>query len=490
VKKLLAALALALAILVSVVLVRAALFRPSQVEPVADVEVEVDARAAAGRLARSLTFRTVSPPPPTPHDSAAFRALHDHFAETYPELHGALERETVSGLSLLYTWEGADPQLPPVVLMGHLDVVPVTPGTEDAWTHPPFGGTIAGGYVWGRGAMDDKASVVSILEAVERLVAAGYRPPRTVYLAFGHDEELGGERGAARIAEHLASGGTDEFALVLDEGGALTEGMVPGVDAPTALIGIAEKGYVSLALNAHGDQGHSSAPPPSTSVGILARAIARLQDEPFPMRIDGPTRAMFENLAPEMSFLPRAAFANLWLLEPAVTRVLASRPMGAAFVRTTTAPTILDAGVKDNVLPPVATGVVNFRILPGETVETVRERVVRVIDDDRVDVEIYDAARDPSPVSDTDSPAFRLLDRTLRQVVPGDELVIAPYLVFGGTDATHYADRSRSVYRFLPVRVEAGDLGRVHGTDERISVEGFGMAVGYFYQLLRNLDDL
>lgn len=489
-KKLLGLLALALVTLLAVLLVRTVLFESRQPEAVGDVVVEVDADTAAERLARSLTFRTISPAPPTPHDSAAFRALHGHFAETYPRLHEALERETVSGLSLLYTWEGRDPELPPVVLMGHLDVVPVTPGTEESWTHPPFGGRIAGGYVWGRGAVDDKASVVSILEAVERLVSEGYRPPRTVYLAFGHDEELGGERGAARIAELLASRGVDDYALVLDEGGALTEGMVPGVEEPTALIGIAEKGYVSLVLTARGEQGHSSTPPDNTAVGVLARAVARLEAEPFPMRVDGATREMFAYLGPEMSFAPRLAFANLWLFEPAVTRMLGSSPRTAALVRTTTAPTMLDAGVKDNVLPPTATGVVNFRILPGETVETVRERVGRVIDDERVEVSVYDAARDPSPVSDPASPAFRLLDRTLREVVPGRDLVVAPYLVFGGTDAKHYADRSRNVYRFLPVLVEPGDLGRIHGTDERIDVESFGMAVGYFHRLLRNLDEL
>lgn len=452
----------------------------------------VDADAVAARLAESLTFRTVSLPPPAPPAAEAFQALHAWLETWYPLTHLRLEREIVGGHSLLYTWRGTDPSLPPVVLMGHLDVVPVTPGSEDAWTHPPFAGVVADGWVWGRGAMDDKVTVVSILEAVEGLLADGFRPARTLYLAFGHDEELGGEAGAARIADLLASRRVDDFALVLDEGGAITLGLMPGLDdRPAAIIGIAEKGYLSLRLTVEGRGGHSSTPPPSTAIGILARAVARLEDRPFELRIDGATRAMFDYIGREMPFGRRLVFANLWLFAPLVERTMSRSPESAAMLRTTTAVTMFDAGVKDNVLPNSASAVVNHRILPGDTVDSVTARVREIVADERIKIETaFEEGNDPSPVSSVDGASFRLVGRTLREVLPDEELVISPYLVIGGTDAKHYAGSSRNVFRFLPVFIGEGDLGRVHGTDERVSVESVALAVRYFRRLIEGTDGL
>ncbi len=446
---------------------------------------------AAERLATALTFRTVSLPPPAPPEREEFRALHLWLTETYPRVHETLARETVGELSLLYTWEGVDPSLAPVVLMGHQDVVPVIPGTEDRWTHPPFGGVIADGWIWGRGAMDDKATVIAILESVESLLAEGFRPRRTIYIAFGHDEEVGGRQGAQKIADLLESRRVGDYALVLDEGGAITEGMMPGTDGPVAIIGIAEKGYVSLELVAAAEGGHSSTPPESTAIGILSRAIQRLEDDPFPLRIDGATREMLAFVGPEATFSRRLAIANLWLTAPLVKRGMANSPGGSASLRTTTAATMFDAGVKDNVLPITARAVVNFRILPGETVESVTERVRAVVDDARITIDTaFGFGQDPSPISDVESPAFRLVGRTLREVLPGEELLVTPYLVLGGTDAKYYAPRSRNVFRFLPVFIREGDMARVHGTNERLSVESVDLAIRYFRRLIRNTDEL
>jgi carboxypeptidase PM20D1 len=188
--------------------------------------------------------------------------------------------------------------------MGHLDVVPIVPGTEAQWSHPPFAGDIADGHVWGRGTLDDKSSVIAVLEAVEKLAGEGYRPRRTIYLAFGHDEEVGGPEGAAKVVEALAARGVTHFAFVADEGGAVGQGLVPGIDKPTALIGVAEKGYLNLRLTVAGEGGHSSTPPAETNVGILSRAVARLEATPFPARLEGAARDMFDYLGPEMSFGP------------------------------------------------------------------------------------------------------------------------------------------------------------------------------------------
>jgi carboxypeptidase PM20D1 len=437
-----------------------------------------------------LTFETVSYQDPSQTDSSQFRALHAYFEQTFPLVHEHLSHETVNELSLLYTWEGSDPDLDPVLLMGHMDVVPVIPGTEHDWTHPPFAGVVAEGHIWGRGAIDDKSSVVSILEAVEALLANGFQPARTVYLAFGHDEEVGGRKGAKAIAEVLAERVQKEFAFVLDEGGAIADGLLPGVEGWVAVIGIAEKGFLSLELRAEADGGHSSMPPRNTAVGILSKAVARLEEDPFPARLDGATLDMFEYIGPEMSFVTKLVFANLWLFEPVVRRRLLEDPQSAAMVRTTTAATMFNAGVKDNVLPITASAVVNFRIIPGETVETVTARVREVVDDERVEVTAVGFTADPSPVSDPESAAFRLLASTLRQVAPEGEYVITPYLVVGGTDARYYASRSRNVFRFLPVLMGEGDMDRFHGTNERLSIESLALSVRYFYQLIRNADKL
>jgi carboxypeptidase PM20D1 len=453
--------------------------------------ITVDHEALAGRFARALTFPTVSPQDPAQRDTVAFLAFHEFLTEAYPGVHRVLTRETVGELSLLFTWQGREANLTPVILMGHMDVVPVIPGTEEDWTYPPFVGAIADGYIWGRGALDNKSSVIAILEAVERLVADGFQPRRTIYLAFGHDEEVGGPQGAGAIADLLAERGVAEYAMVLDEGGVVAPGDMVGVPGrDVALVGIAEKGFVSMELHVEAAGGHSSTPPPQTAIGILAKAISRLEENPFPATLDGPGLQMFEYLAPEMGFVPRMAFANLWLTRPLVKRQLLSDPASAAMLRTTTAATIFNAGVKDNVLPIDAHAVVNHRIRPGETVESVAQRVREIIDDPRVHVTVPEFSQNPSRVSDPESGAYRLLDRTIRETVPVEDLIVIPYLLTGGTDAKYYAARSTNVLRFLAVVMEAGDLERVHGTNERVRVESLASAVQFFHQLILNAEEL
>lgn len=462
-----------------------------QLDGVARVAVPVDSAGAIERLAGSIRIPTISFEDTQAIDSTAFRALHDYLAASFPRTHATLERETVAGLSLLFTWTGSEADLEPVVLMGHLDVVPVIPGTETQWTHPAFGGVVAGGYVWGRGTLDDKVSVLAILEAVEALVSEGFRPGRTVYLAFGHDEEVGGNEGAAAIARTLEARGAEPYAMVVDEGGAITRGQVPGIEGAVALVGTAEKGYVNTELVVEGAGGHSSTPPEHTNIGILAAAIGRLEASPFPAGLDGPGMAMFDYLAPEMSLALQVPLANRWLFGPLLKAVLLADPGSAAMIRTTTAVTLVDGGVKANVLPAHARAVVNHRIRPGETMNTVLERVRDVVDDERVQVRILGSdARDPSTVSDADGPAFAMVARTVQEVLADEKVVVAPYLVVGGTDAKHFSGRSPAVFRFLPVPFEADGLARMHGIDERVSVAGYLDAVRFFRRLLENTDRL
>jgi carboxypeptidase PM20D1 len=365
-----------------------------------------------------------------------------------------------------------------------MDVVPVDPATQGAWSHPPFEGAVADGFVWGRGALDDKASLVAIFEAIEALASAGFEPQRTMYFAFGFDEEVGGVSGARAIADTLASRGVHlEYAL--DEGSAVTDGIVPDVRSPVAMIGLTEKGYVTVELEVDTATGHSSMPPPQTAVGVLAQAIDRLERKQMPMRLAGAPRRQLEILAPSMSFLPRVAFTNLWLTEPLVVRMLASQPAGNALVRTTTAPTMIEAGVKDNVLPAKARAVVNFRILPGDTADGVMAHVRSVVADGRVRVTRMERmVSDPPAEAPMDARPYRLFATTIRQFFPS--ALITPTLVVGATDGRHYARISDGVYHFGPLLLKKEDLSRIHGVDERIGIEGLGTMVRAYEQILRD----
>lgn len=462
--------------------------QPRVGESPAPIDLDID--AIASRFSAALTIPTISPQREEDRQPEVFRAFHDFLEISFPAAHATLSRETVNDLSLLYRWEGRDPQLDPVLLMAHMDVVPVIPGTEEDWQYPPFGGTIVDGQIWGRGALDDKASVMALMESVEHLVSSGFQPQRTLYLAFGHDEEVGGSEGAGKIAATFANRGVDSFAFILDEGGFIGEGLSSGLDGKVAVIGIAEKGFVSLELLVESAGGHSSAPPDHTALGILSKAVTRLEENQFPARLEGTTEEMLRFIAPEMPFVAKMVMSNLWLTRPLVTKMMLGDSSSAAMLRTTTAVTIMEGGVKENVLPISARAVVNHRIIPGETVETVTARVQDVIDDERVRVAPLGWAGEPSPVSDPSSPAFAMLGRTLLEIAPEHEITISPYLVIGGTDAKYYAGKSDNVFRFLPVMGGSGVLEMVHGTNERITLESLELAVRYFTQLIRNTDEL
>jgi carboxypeptidase PM20D1 len=451
-------------------------------EPATAVDFAVDGERAVANLAAAIRFRTISDGEGWGRYEEEFVGLRGFLESAYPRVHGVLERELVGGHTLLFRWPGEDATLPPILLMGHMDVVPVEPGTEGAWTHGPFAGVVAGGYIWGRGALDNKQNVIGLLEAVEHLLAEGYRPERTVYLLFGHDEEVGGAEGAAAAATLLSERGV-RFELVLDEGGLILEPEVIGTSAPLAIVRTAEKGYLTLELVVRGEGGHSSRPPAETPVGILSRAIVALESHPFPARLDGAALEMIRAVAPDQGLLARSAVANRWLLDGVVLRLLSRDPSGNASIRTTIAPTMLQGSPKDNVLPSRVSATVNLRLLPGDSVAYVVERVRRVINDDRVAIETR-MAIEPSPTSDAASPNFALLSRTIRQVAP--DARVTPYLALGATDARHFTGLSDDVYGFTPVRADAEALTRAHGTNERVATADVEGMVRFYVQFIRN----
>ena len=483
-KKAAFAVALGLLLVGAAVLYRAARFTSRQMSVPPAEPFAFDTAGAATRLAGALTYRTISYQDSTRFDGAEFARFQDYLRRTFPKLHARLRREVTGGYSLLYEWRGADTALKPILLLAHQDVVPVEVGTESRWTEPPFAGRIADGYVWGRGALDDKGNLMAVLEAVERLVSDGWTPKQTIYLAFGHDEEVGGMHGAARTAALLTSRGV-HLDYVLDEGGAIATRLVPGIASPVALVGIAEKGYLSLELTVEAEGGHSSMPPAQTATGILSAAVARLEAHQMPRHIRGATAAMLDYIGPEMAFSRRLALGNLWLFGGLVERQFGATPSGNAMLRTTTAPTILAAGVKDNVLPSSARAVVNFRILPGDSVAGVVAHARRAIDDPRVTIRtVNESANEPSPVSPVSSADFTLMQTTLRQVAPG--VIVTPWLVVGGTDSRYFDGLTPDVYRTGALGLGAGDLSRIHGTNERVAIADYARNITFYVQLIRN----
>jgi carboxypeptidase PM20D1 len=311
----------------------------------------------------------------------------------------------------------------------------------------------------------------------------GFRPKRTIYFAFGHDEEVGGMRGAKAIAALLAGRGV-KLDFVLDEGLLITEGMIKGLDKPAALVGVAEKGYATLVLTAHATPGHSSMPPRQTAIGMMSAALARLEDHRLPMQIRGGASEMFDTLAPEMSGFNRVVLSNLWLFKPLLLREFENSGPSEATLRTTTALTIFNAGDKDNVLPGNAAATVNFRLMPGDTQASVADHVRRTIANDKISIEPFAGNIDPPPVTGTSSESYRALNRTIREIFP--DVIVAPGLMVAGTDSRHYTGISDNILRFTPVRANADDLKRFHGTNERLSIEGYADMIRFYRRLIEN----
>jgi carboxypeptidase PM20D1 len=443
----------------------------------------VDPGAVSGRLSEAVRIRTISTGRGDPVASAEFNRLHLLITSSFPLVHENLKREVVGGHSLLYTWEGSDPSLPPALLMGHMDVVPVEPGTEADWEEEAFSGAIKDGKIWGRGTLDDKLSVFAIMEAAELQLALGFEPKRTLYFAFGHDEEIGGENGAAQIAALLKERGV-KLAFTLDEGMVIVQGVMPGVDEPIAFIALAEKGYLTLKLTATAEGGHSSIPPRTTAIGKIARAISRLEENRLPAALNSPASDMFDTLAPHMPLSLKAIISNRWLLDPLLVSELGKGGATNAMVRTTTAVTIAEGGTKDNVLPSTATATINFRLLPGTRIEEVITHVTEVIDDPDVEVTVKQG-NEASKVSSKEAEGYQAIEKTIREIFP--DVLIAPGLMLAGSDSKHYETIAENSYRFLPMRFGPDDIARVHGTNERILIDNYVEIIQFYRRLMENI---
>lgn len=467
-------------VLLILIIIKTVLFSSLQVKP-ESATLPVLGNESVGNLSKAITFPTISYGINSPVDTITFNGFHKFISEAYPLIHSKLTKETISDFSLLYTWQGENPTLKPVILMAHIDVVPA--GEAESWTKPPFSGANDGTYIWGRGTLDDKGEMIMILEAVEKMLKENYRLERTIYLAFGHDEEISGLKGAQVIASMLKSRGV-EAEYVLDEGYAVTLGMVPMISKPVALIGTSEKGTVSVNLTVELPGGHSAYPEKETAITVLTKALNNIVDHQMKAKISKPVDDFIRYIGPEMPFYARAIFANKWLFKPVILKIYQGSNTSNALVRTTTAPTIINAGSKDNVIPAKAEAVVNFRILPGETSSDVTEHLKNVISDDRVIISMLEGTKEPAAVSPVDGMGFKTLLKTIRQVYP--EAIIAPTMLLAASDSRKYIELTRNIYNFAPIVVTAEDLARTHGLNERIKIEDYKQGINFYYQLIKN----
>jgi len=466
-----------LLIIIAAVLFKTFTFKSKQLD-IAAVPAPDFTPEALSRFVGAIKFKTISFNDPTLFDSSQFNAFHRYLETTYPLVHEKLSLQKVAGYSLLYKWEGSDASLAPYVLMAHQDVVPIEEASRSLWTVDPFEGVVRQDSIWGRGTCDDKINLIGIMEAVDKLLKENFQPSRTIYLAFGHDEEIGGTGAKALAAELKSQNVTAE--LVLDEGGIVTMDKVPGMTKPVALIGTSEKGYLSLELKVEKNGGHSSMPEKETAMDILSKALVTLREHPFPANFTPSTEGFIEHVGPEMPFLQRMVFANTWLFKKIVIGIYESSPGGNALVRTTAVPTIFQAGMKDNVVPTSVSAVVNFRTLPGDSSKRVISHVKNVINDERVTISVFGGFEsEPTGISPSDGPGYKVVDETVHKTFP--ETVTAPFMMIGGTDSRHMDGISKNIIKFSPMIDPVG----FHGINERVSLQSFQDTLWFFETLLR-----
>jgi len=468
--------------LIAVIVVRTVRFKPLPQTPVEHTKVEIDAEKAARDLSDMIRCKTVSHADASLDDDSEFLKFEMLLPTLFPKVFYNCEYERLGPRALIFRWKG-ETDAAPVAFLAHFDVVDVN---EAEWSKPAFDGIIENGEIWGRGALDTKSTLLSVLSAAETRIAEGFTPERDYYFCFGGDEEVSGG-GAPSIVEELGRRGIKPC-LVLDEGGAIVDNVFPGVSKPCALVGIGEKGNWNLQLKIASKGGHASAPPADSPLDVLAYACRRIHDHPFKFRITPPAKEMLKNLAPHSSPLYRTIFANLWLFAPVLN--LLTRKQGGelnALMRTTVAFTMAQGSSGANVLPSSASLVMNVRLLEGDTKESALARIKRLVNRPSVEY-IPLVGSDPSRSSPTDSMGYIALERAIKESFP--DVLVSPYLMIAGSDSRHYLKICDNVYRFSGMYLSAEERGMIHGKDERISIQKLADTIGFYYRLIGILQDI
>lgn len=469
---------IAIVLLAAVLIFNAARFKAADSAPRQPEKVEINGERARRNLAALVKYATVSNADYDLTDKAIFAAYREKLKELYPVVVANSEYKELGNTAMLFKIKGRSDK-EPAVLMSHYDVVPVV---EDRWQHPPFSGEVIDGVLWGRGTLDTKITMVGIMEALEGLLADGFVPENDIYLSFGGDEEVAGISAPA-VVDYLEANGVKP-ALVLDEGGAVVDGVFPGVDRPIAVIGIGEKGMCEVKFTATSTGGHSSTPPKHTSLGNLAQTIVNLENKPFKAQVTEPVAGLFNKVGPYTPFPLRLVLGNMWLFKGLVCR-LASALGGEinAMMRTTTAATMAQGSKRGNVLPNVSEARVNVRLLNNTSTDRALKYFQSLCAEDVTSE--YVIRQEASPYASTESDAWRKVEKAT-----GDtwtDAIVSPYLMIAGSDSRHFSRICRDVYKFSAMHLTKEERGLIHNDNERIPVEKIDKCVEFFHRLIIQL---
>ena len=508
-KKIIIGVLILLLILIAFVIIKTELYKfgSTQVINKSDKIVNTTPSDKALRnFAGGIRIPTISNEPYNETNFKPFNEFKSYLKETYPKVYEVMETDSVNTYGLIYRWKGKNSDLKPILFLSHYDVVPVAgynpqdelsspiifqpldrplPPIEayaTKWDYPPFSGAVVNGRIYGRGTLDMKVLLFSLMEGAEALITDGFQPERDIWFAFGQDEEVSGREGAVKIADYFKAKELS-FDAVYDEGGivAAPESAIEAIKKPVALVGIGEKGFLTLELTIKGIGGHSSMPPAKSSLVYAAEIINKLNTDQFPARLISPISAFLNNVGGEMNFTSRVAIANQWLLKPILLNVLAKSPASNALIRTTTAITMAKGSDAPNVLASDAKVTVNFRILPGDSVEGVLNHVREICKNYEVDIRTV-SQREASGISPTNVRGYQIIPELISQLYP--EAIVTPYISIGGTDAYKYQIVSDHIYRLLPFELNAYEQRTIHNENEYISIENFGRVQWYFKELM------
>lgn len=488
-----------LLILLSVTIFRAMFLYKPQPEP----EVCADSKShhrikltdeIVQRFKGALNFKTISTSAGN-YDRGNLQLLIDYIAVKYPNLHSSaiVRKEVVAGFTLIYKIEGTNEKLLPYMLTSHLDVVPVV---QSQWSHDAFDAVVKEDrHIYARGTIDAKNLVFAILESLEHMIGTGFRLKRSIYLVFGHDEEISGVEGAQTVAKLLSKrlkttdARGNKFLYILDEGTIISKTRFPGIEANIGLVGVVEKGYATVRLSASGSVGHGSMPPPQTAISKLSQAVGKFHSFVYPNLMGyGVEREMIEIFAKHSSWPMKYVYANFWLFKPIFSYIFASDLAMNALIRTTTAVTMIEGGTKENVLPDSASAVINHRMHSMHSVDYVLARDREIINDPSIKVELWGHATNSTrtaPYCDTCAP-FQLIKRSVQQVYPGTVVVPATFLA--ASDSRWYQNLTEAIYKFSAIAVPLEEMQRFHGHDERISLENYENLINFFHHLIINSD--
>jgi carboxypeptidase PM20D1 len=434
---------------------------------------------AIAHMSAAIQLRTETPNDAYEFDTATFMNYRKFIETNYPLIHKNLSRTIIDSFNYIYEWKGSDASILPMVLMAHYDVVPVEASAIKLWHAAPYGGEVKENYIWGRGVLDDKSSMISILEATEAQLEKGFTPKQTILLCFGADEESSG-KGATAMVDYFKKLNR-KFDLVVDEGGEISTEQNKSVKRPIASIGVGEKGYVTLVLTAQKEGGHSSIPGEKTAIDILSTAIAKVNQNPMPTKLTPPIEAYLKSISPyNENLLEKMYLSNMWLFKSFVINNMTKDPSSNALVRTTLVPTVFNSGVRDNVIPTFATAYINSRILPGQSTKEVYDYVQKIVNDTNIKITYYkNYMTEPSPTTDVNSKYYKRVEKAVRSVVK--DVVVSPMLMVGATDSRNYRSISDGVVNFSPLT----DAKGYHGIDERMQIADFQKCFNFYTLLIK-----